>query len=168
MPSAIQPGRYGVVNSGGLLSWLIRKATHSPYDHAFIVGDNGQVVEAAARGVRVEWLSEYAGKPLAFNTGEIMTDQQRRTVVDTAVKAVNEPYSYLDLGALGLNALGWHWRWLFKLLGKEHVTICSQLCAVAGAAAGLDWMCGRANADEVTPADLASRPGVEVWTGPLT
>lgn len=166
--SGLEPGRYGCVNSGGLLSWLIRKATHSAYDHAFIVGDNGQVVEAAASGVRVAWLSEYAGKPLAFNIAEQMSDQQRRKVVDYAVKAVNEPYSYLDLGLLGLNALGWHWRVLFRLLGKQHVTICSQLVAASGAAAGLDWMCGRPNADEVTPADLANRSGVETWTGPLT
>lgn len=163
----IEPGRYGVVNSGGLLSWLIRKATHSAYDHAFIVASNGQVVEAAAAGVRVAWLREYNGKPLAFNTAEDMTLDQRRKVVDYAVKAVNEPYSYLDLGALGLNALGWHWRWLFRVLGKEHVTICSQLVAASGAAADLDWMCGRPNADEVTPGDLAVRPGVETWTGPL-
>lgn len=166
--SPIEPGRYGVVNSGGLLSWLIRKATHSPFDHAFIVADNGQVVEAAAAGVRVAWLHEYDGKPLAFNTGETMTPEQRRRVVDYASKAVNEPYSYLDLGALGLNALGWHWRWLFKALGKEHVTICSQLVCLSGGAAGLDWQCGRANPDEVTPGDLANRPGVETWTRPLS
>lgn len=47
-----EPGRYGVVRTGGVVSWLIRRATRSWANHAFIVGDNATVIEAGTHGVR--------------------------------------------------------------------------------------------------------------------
>lgn len=168
MPTLPEPGRYGVVKTPGLVAWLIRKATRSWADHAFIVVANSMVVEAAARGVRVAPLAQYDGMQVAFNSAEPMTLLQRDAVVTKAESMVGMEYSYADLGAQGLAVLGLGWRWLFRLISWDRgATVCSQLAATCGITAGLDWMCGRDLADEVTPADLAARPGVEPWTGPL-
>lgn len=163
-----EPGRYGVVRTGGVVSWLIRRATRSWANHAFIVGDNATVIEAGPHGVRAARLANYAGQQLAFNTVEPMTGRQRAAVVDRAQSMIGDEYAYADLGTLGLASLGFRWRRLFRLIGADkNVVVCSQLVAECGQAAGLDWMCGHDQPDEVTPADLAARPGMQPYTGPL-
>jgi uncharacterized protein YycO len=149
---SLQPGSYVCVQTGGLLAWLIRKATRSAYNHAF--------VEARPEGVRNGLLSSYAGVPAVANTGEQVTDTQRAAVVASAENFAGVPYNWPDLVAIGLGDLGWHWRFLLRAVRADRLLICSQLVSLAGKAAGLDWLCGRSDASQVTPADLARRPGV--------
>lgn len=154
----IEPGRYGVVATGGWIARLIRWATHSWANHSFIVIEDGKVVEARPEGVRIKDLSEYNGCRMTFNTDEPMTSLQRSKVVDFAKTLTNDEYNYLDFGAVGLQAVGITWQWLFKLAGADHdAMICSQLVAACGRAAGLDWNCGKESPVFVTPGDLAKR-----------
>lgn len=163
-----EPGRYGVVQTLGLLGWLIRKATHSWANHSFIVGPNGTIIEAGAFGVRAGKLSAYAGMKVAFNTGEEMDVWHLQRIVTKAQSMIGDEYNYVDLGLLGFASLGLAWRLLFRIVGLDkRAVVCSQMVAECGAAAGLDWMCGHPYSDEVTPADLAARPGVEAYVGPL-
>lgn len=156
----MQAGQYGVVQTGGGIGRLIQLATHSWANHAFIVIDDGKIIEARPEGVAIKSIAEYNGARMAFST-DVLTDAQRAKVVETAQSFVGDGYGFLDIGALGLESLGWHWRWLFKLAGADkNVMICSQLVAMCGQAAGVDWLCGKASPVEVTPGDLAKRPGV--------
>jgi hypothetical protein len=73
---------------------------------------------------------------------------------------VGDVYSFPDIADLGLEDLGIHWRWLLHYSGADRCLICSQLVSDAGAAAGLDWSCGRGASCQVRPSDLAKRPGM--------
>lgn len=159
--TVLQPGRYVCVRTGGALAAVIRKATGSEYDHAFLVAGNGGIIESRLDGgVHAGRLSDYAGCPAVANTGEVMTVAQRGMVVASASVLIGSPYNYPDLVSLGFAELGWHWRFLIALCGGDRAFICSQLVAASGHAAGLDWQCGDTSQDEVTPAQLARRPGM--------
>lgn len=160
-------GLYFVVQTHGFVPWVIRRATRSPYDHAGIIVDNaGTIIEAEPGGVRLGHLWEYKGCRIAINTGEDVTVAQRTTVADVARAMVGIPYGDLQIADDGLECLGWHWRWLAKRAGADHEVVCSQLVAMAGQAAGLDWLGGAATVAEVTPAMLARRAGVTPFTWP--
>lgn len=159
----IGTGRYICVQTPGILAWIIRKATKSDYNHAFIAGPDGRIVQANLTGVREGKLSEYAGAIACANLRDLITPVQGWEIWEAALAMVNEPYNWPDLLVLGAEDFGWHWRLLFRLLGKPHWRICSQLVVVAGQAAKppANWLCdGDTYADEVTPAALARRPGV--------
>lgn len=160
------PGLYFVVKTHGFIPWVIRMATRSAFDHAGIVLEDGAIVEAEPGGVRLGHLSEYYRCRIAINSGEETTVQQRTAVVATARAMVGVPYDDLAIVDDGLESLGWHWQWLASHADGNGELICSQLVAKAGEAAGLDWRCGAATAAEVTPADLARRPGMQPWTYP--
>lgn len=159
-------GLYGVVKTSGLIPWIIRRATHSQFDHAFVVIEDGAIVEAEPGGVRLGHLSEYYGCRIAINSGEEMTVQQRIVVATTARAMVGKPYNDLAIVDDGLESLGWRWRWLVKRASGDGEVVCSQLVAIAGHAAGLDWRGGAATSAETTPAMLARRPGMQPWTYP--
>lgn len=161
-------GLYGVVKTSGFVPWVIRRATHSQFDHAFVILADGVIVEAEPGGVRLGHLWEYAGCRIAVNSGEDMTVAQRTTVADVARAMVGIPYGDLQIADDGLECLGWHWRWLAKRAGADHEVVCSQLVAQAGQSAGLDWRGGAATVAEVTPAMLARRPGMMPFTWPAT
>lgn len=159
-------GRYFVVKTSGFVPWVIRRATHSAYDHAGIVLEDGAIIEAEPGGVRIGHLSEYYRCRIAINSGEDMTVEQRTAVVAAARAMVGVPYDDLAIVDDGLESLGWHWRWLAKRAAGNGELICSALVARAGSAAGLDWSCGQPDFEQVTPAMLARRDGMQPWTYP--
>jgi hypothetical protein len=132
-------------------------------NHAFIAGPAGQIVEATPRGVHVSSISEYAGCLAVANLDEEMTPAQGSAIWEAALAMAGAPYAFPDLLALGAEDLGVHWRFLFWLLGKPPWRICSQLVCIAGqkATPPMPWLpTGDLYADQVTPAQLAARPGV--------
>jgi len=159
-------GRYFVVKTHGFVPWVIRRATHSPFDHAGIALEDGAIIEAEPGGVRLGHLSEYYGCRIAINSAEDMTVAQRTVVVATAKAMIGKAYGDLQIVEDGLESLGWHWRWLLKRASGDGEVVCSQLVSLAGQAAGLDWRGGAATTTEVTPANLARRPVMQPWTYP--
>lgn len=159
-------GLYGVVKTSGLIPWVIRRATRGWADHAFVIAEDGTIIEAEPGGVRLGHLSEYYACRIAINSGEDMTVAQRTAVVAAAKAMIGKPYGDLQIVDDGLESLGWHWQWLASHADNNGELICSQLVAKAGQAAGLDWRCGAATTAEVTPAMLARRPGMTPWTYP--
>lgn len=159
-------GLYGVVKTSGLIPWIIRRATSGWADHAFVIAEDGVIVEAEPGGVRLGHLSEYYGNRIAINDGEDMSVDQRGAVVAAAKAMIGKPYDDLAIVDDGLESLGWHWRWLARRADGDGELICSEVVARAGSAAGLDWRCGAATTAEVTPAMLARRPGMTPWTYP--
>lgn len=161
--NTLRPGNYVCVRTGGWLAWLIRRACHSGVNHAFlVVDDNGGIIEARPEGVRAGNLSEYAGVYAVANTAEPMTDSERAAVVAKAESLLGDGYNFPDLLAIGLEDIGLHWRLLLRISRADRLLICSQLVCEAGQAAvpPMPWLCGKTDAAEVTPADLARRPGV--------
>lgn len=163
-PTGLRAGNYVAVRTGGWLAWLIRRACHSAVNHAFlVVDDNGGIIEARPEGVRAGNLSEYAGAYAVANTAEPMSDSERAAVVAKAESLLNALYNYPALADIGLEDIGIHWRWLMRLSRADKMLICSQLVSEAGQAAvpPMPWLCGKSDASQVTPADLANRPGTE-------
>jgi hypothetical protein len=164
-PSA---GLYGVVKTHGLIPWIIRRATSGWADHAFVILEDGAIVEAEPGGVRLGHLSEYYGCRIAVNSAEEMTVAQRTTVAATAKTMIGKPYNDLAIADDGLECLGWHWRWLLKRASGDGEVVCSQMVALCGQAAGLNWRGGAASNTETTPAMLARRPVMQPWTYPAS
>lgn len=162
--TAIEPGRYVCVRTNGIIPWIIRRATKSDYDHVFIVGYGGQIIQAEPAGIAIGKLSDYSGAQAVANLAEPMTDTQRAAVVAAARMTLGDGYNFGTILDQGFAYLGLHWRLLLKLASAKHVFDCSQLVAVAGAMASppMPWMCGLRNTALVTPADLARRPGLVV------
>lgn len=160
------PGLYGVVKTHGWVPWLIRRATHSQYDHAFVILEDGAIVEAEPGGSRLGHLSEYYGCQIAVNSGDEVTVQQRAAVAAAAKAMIGVPYDDLAIADDGLETLGVRWAWLARRADSNGELICSALVAKAGRAAGLDWTCGKPDFEQVTPADLARRPGMQPWIYP--
>lgn len=159
-------GRYFVVKTHGFVPWVIRRATRSFADHAGVVLEDGAVVEAELGGVRLGHLSEYYGCRIAINSAEEMAVEQRATVAAAAKAVIGVPYDDLAIVDDGIEALGWHWRWLARRAADNGELICSALVARAGHAASLDWSCGQPDFEQVTPAMLARRPGMQPWRYP--
>jgi len=162
--SLYEPGRYICVGGHGFVPTLIKIATRSRYVHVVTVEDSsGGIIEAMPGGVRRAHISDYAGLPACSNLAEHVTSEQQAQVIAAAQGMLGTPYNDLAIADDGLEALGAGWRWLANLAGGDHEVICSQSVAMAGAAAGFDWSCGKRDLSEVTPADLARRP----WTTPI-
>jgi cell wall-associated NlpC family hydrolase len=140
-----------------LYPWLIRVGTRSEFDHAFVVVGGGQIIEAQPGGARWAELSDYEGQLLVFDSEEPVTPAQAKRVIDKAITLIGTRYGWTDIARLALRCLGVQWRWLTQAADNERAMICSQLVATCGAAAGLDWLCGREAAAAVTPGDLATR-----------
>ena len=156
---SVDPGRYGVVRTRTFMGWVIRQATKSDYDHAFIFAGDTTVIEATPYDVRVAEITEYAGMPVSANTAEDMTAAQRSAVLKVALSYVGREYNWADLAVIGLGELGWHWQILLRLMRADKALICSELVALCGQAAGMDWACGK-DPSQVTPADLSRRAGM--------
>ena len=159
---SIEPGRYVCVSTPGFAGWLIRQVTHSAANHVFIVTGPGEIIEARPRGgVCRGTLAEYAGRYAVANTAEAMTQEQRIAVAAEAEKLLAVPYDWIADADIGLEDLGWHWRLLARIARVSKRLMCSQMTVTCGKAGGLDWLCGKASADQVAPGDLAKRAGVE-------
>lgn len=150
------PGQYGCVRTKGFYAWLIRVGTRSHYNHAFIVMDGGQVIQADPQGAAWGQLSDYEHDAVVFST-DALSPEQRAAVMNKAVVLLGTPYGWTDIARLALRCLGLQWRWLTQAADNERAMICSQLVAACGQAANVDWLCGRESAAAVTPGDLAHR-----------
>lgn len=157
-------GSYVVVHCTGLIPDLISIGTRSWANHALVVTDDrGECVEAEPGGARRGHLSEYVGHRLAYCAEG--TPGQRLIVAQTALASIGTPYEDLAILDDGLRVVGLPWRALDGFIQRHgHGMVCSTLVAYCGAAASLDWSCGRPNLAAVTPGDLERRPGVVPFT----
>lgn len=152
------PGSYCCVRTGGFYAWLIRMGTRSHFNHAFVVIDGERIIEADPGGARWARLSDYGTDGMVF-APDVLSDEQRTALARKAEALLGTPYGWTDIVRLSLRCLGLNWSWLTRKADNEAAMICSQLVAACGAAAGVDWLCGRSCPAEVTPGDLAHRIG---------
>ncbi len=135
MSPSPKPGDIVLVRRGtGILDKLVQFFTTSPYFHAAMVLEGGDLIEAAFGGVRRVDGDKYAGRSDTLSPANA-TDAQRAAATQWAREKLLLGYGWHDILAdalrLGLHVpVGYRWRtW-------RHLD-CSCLCAAAWATAGL-------------------------------
>jgi YD repeat-containing protein len=151
-----RPGDYGVVKTNGFIGRLIRLTTTSRWNHAVIYIGDGALVEARPTGVTFGKVDEYP--VIAWNQHEyILTDEQRKIIVDYAVDQIDKPYGYLDIFVIFLRAFGLKLppTKLWVSLARRQGFICSEL--VSEAYEHANYSLSKKPDALVTPGDLAER-----------
>lgn len=159
-PTGAAPGQFAVTNTSGWVARVIQWVTHSAVNHAIIcvhgTGPDAQCIEARPHGAG--WVKAGA-YPHAIWSDWLLTSAERSTIVNWAAGADGTPYGWLDCIAAGLDSLHKRHRWIpatvwaEKRLAKLRTMDCSQLVAMAYAAAGIQ-LCKGEQPYQVTPGDL--------------
>lgn len=165
------PGTFGLTKIGGVLGFFISLGQllvgdASRYTHAFIVLDDGTVMEAMPSGARIAPLGAVLlRRPLAFSWAIHLTEDQRERIVAEARKCEGVKYGFSAYLYLVLTFFGFKAERLQAYLERNGRMICSQLVDHVYFKAGIELFAdGRAPFD-VTPGDLANILIEECWPG---
>lgn len=149
----IPVGSFGVTATGGWAAWWIRLGTFSRYNHTFIVGPGGRIVEANPSGAEFGHISQY---PKArYNVQHEIPEGTRQRIWDNAVALVGTEYHWLDIAALALKFFHISVPWVNRRLQRSDRLICSQLVDLAYRRAGVYLFDDGRLPHDVTPGDLA-------------
>jgi uncharacterized protein YycO len=134
-------GSFGVTATKGIIPWAIRLLTFSRYNHAFIVGPRGIIVEAQPGGARFSHVSRY---PKAkYNLHTVLPLSTREKIWDVAVGFTQAnggkgvPYNWVDDAALGLRFFGLWFPTINKRISRADRLQCAQLVDRAYTLAGI-------------------------------
>lgn len=146
MPYTPKPGDIGLSYSRSFIGKMVRVAQSlvgdwAVYSHAFIVLEDGYILEALPKGAKINRLDKYDLETTAFSRFGL-TDEQRNKICTEARKLEGTPYSWLDFLAIGIK----HYckldhslfRWIDRRVRDSGKMICSQLVAESYKRAGLD------------------------------
>ena len=140
--------RYGVVRTNGWAAWVIRAATRSTVNHAFIT-DGTKVIEADPHGLQYNKLVSYPDAILS----DPIDGQQADTIWNWSVAHLGVGYGWLDILAIALAVAHVPTpKWAVKRLTSTKTLICSQAVAMAYAAGGIHL--GNKPPAATTPGDL--------------
>jgi hypothetical protein len=162
VPPSPPPGTFGLTTIGGALGvaislgqWLVGDA--SRYTHAFVVLDDGTVMEAKPSGARIRPLGHaHTRTGTAYSWAIPLTDEQRAAIVAEARACNGVRYGFSAYLHLALSRFGIRRPWLIRYLERNGRMICSQLVDAVYTRAGVQLFDdGRAPFD-VTPGDLAN------------
>lgn len=165
---APQPGDFGLLIGNDTVGKLIRIGEwlngdgFSLYSHAFVLLDNGTILEAEPGGARIRPATEYPDSLVAWSSWDL-TPGQRASIVAAARGLLGVPYSFADYFALAAHRLHIPAPGLRRYVASSGHMICSQLVDEAYRRAGLRMFSDGRWPGDVTPADLA-----RVLTGPVT
>lgn len=135
------PGSFGLCHVHGLVGLFITLGQRlagdaSPFGHAFLVLDNGQVLSGQPGGAIIEPLADYLDRPdVVFSTLPALTPEQTAHVVAIGRLYEHEPYAFGSYLALALLAAGVRPQFLRRLVA--HGSICSALVDRVYASAGI-------------------------------
>ena len=133
----------------------------SPYEHAFVVINAGELVEAQPGGAAVRPLAEYDDRRVEFVAPAGLTDQQREAVCAAALRYVGVGYSFLDYAAIAAHRLHLPFPGLKRRVASSRHMICSQLVDQCYQDAGVQLFDDGRWPGYVVPADLARLLGGE-------
>lgn len=168
-----QPGDLGLVITHGLGSDLIRLGDrieswrkhleHEPYNHVIVAVTPRQAVQAEPHGANMVNIDAYPAT--TWYTWPGITGAQRQAVSFAARKLVGIGYSWLDIGALTLDCLGWDVQrddgkltLVGRRINRHDRLVCSALGDLAYQEAGLHLYDDGRLPGEVTPGDVARSP----------
>jgi hypothetical protein len=149
------PGDFAVVATPGLMAMLIRLATRSKVNHAFLLVAPGRIIEANPGGAAESDLANYDGM-YQVRSAMDLSPTMRAAIVDAAQGHLGDPYSWLDDAAIGLTDLfRWHVpAWVRARLARSDRLQCAQLVDQCYLEAGIHlWDDGRPPG-MVAPSDL--------------
>lgn len=178
MTQDLRPGDYGVVRTGGFSAWVIRKATRSEFNHAFIVMPGNLILEATTgKGAVISPLSKYDKHDVKYNIGDPIwpadANEQLAKFKEAlpsllALKGV--PYNFLDILSIGLLQFKvtkvWLLdsakydpivKWFRRRVERPDHLICSQLVDYWYHLNGMQLFDDGRLPGDVTPQDLFSR-----------
>jgi uncharacterized protein YycO len=153
------PGDFGLVSISGIAGFGVRLGQwllgdgFSDFHHAFLVLDNGEVLEAEPGGARIVPLSNYDGTNAVYSDWDL-TDAQRADLVAAARTLVGTPYSWLDYLSLALHRFHIPAPHLRRFIADSGHMLCSQLIDAVYVRAGLHLFDDGRWSGDVTPADL--------------
>ncbi len=147
-------GSYGVVSTNGIAGWFIRLGTFSRYNHAFIVGPGGLLVEADPKGAQYGHIANYPTARYNLYYPHI-PDATRAQIWKNAEALLGRKYGWLDIFALSLRFFGLRFDGIEERIKRQDRLICSQLVVLAYAQAGVYLFDDGRLAQNVNPGDLA-------------
>lgn len=126
-----QPGDIGLAKITGIVGKLIWAGQYiygegGPWTHAFVVLENGTLIEAEPGGARIVPISEY-NKQITGFLSLPLTDEQRARIVELAKTYEGTPYSFLDYAAMFLYRLRIRLPGIRRRVESSGHLICSQL-----------------------------------------
>lgn len=162
-----RPGDFGLTKISGLLGFLIGlgqflNGDGSRFSHAFIVLGDGLVMQAEPGGASYGRISDFADRDTVFSRHVVLTDEQRKMIVNTAIGLEGTPYSFLDYLAIALHRFGIRLGFVERRVASSKHMICSQLVDYCYKAAGVHLFQDDRLPQDVTPGDLANCL-VEEW-----
>jgi uncharacterized protein YycO len=144
----------------GPVGWLIRFGQwlngdgFSSFEHAFLVLDGGQLIEAQPGGARIAPLAKYVGRQVLYVAPAGLTGEQRNAVCDAAEQYVGVGYGWLDYLALAAHRFHLPVPGLRRYIASSRRMICSQLADQAYQDAGVQLFADGRWPGYVCPADL--------------
>lgn len=159
--SAPSPGDFGLVSISGIaglgarIGQFLNGDGWTDYQHAFLVLDNGQILEAEPGGARIVPLSNYDGTNAIYSTWDL-TDAQREAIVREARPLVGTPYSVLDYLSLAAHRLHIPAPHLRRYIADSGHMLCSQMVDEVYLRAGLHMYQDQRWSGDVTPGDLVA------------
>lgn len=160
------PGDIGLTSVVGPVGWGIRLGEFllgdgvTPYEHAFLVLDDGTLIEAQPGGARIAGLDEYAGRHVEFVSPELSMEQ-RYAICEKGRELRGTEYGFSDYLALALHRFHLPIPGLRRKIASPGSLICSQLVDLAYQRAGVQLFADGRFSGFVTPADLAALLGRE-------
>jgi len=156
-----KPGDIGLSYSNTLMGRCVRVmqgliGDWAIYSHSFIVLHDDYIIESLPNGATIGKLDKYEGTEVMYSRFNL-TDDQRDSICEEAIRLEDTPYSWLDFLAIGLNHFyegGWMSRRVNKRVVNSGKMICSQLVGEAYKRAGIDLEPGT-NPQYFTPGDLS-------------
>ena len=147
-------GDFAVVRTHGWQAAVIRWATRSKFNHAFIVWYGEEIIEAQPGGARLV-ANHYAAKDVRYSCIENLKMGERIEICNQAKQLVGVPYGWLDILSIGLLQYGIKPKFIRDRVEHSNNLICSQLVDFAYLLGGVHlYDDGRLPMD-VTPGDLA-------------
>lgn len=158
-----QPGDIGLTVIDGWVGILIRLGQllngdgFSHFEHAFIVLEDGMLIEAMPGGAQLVPLAEYDDYDVLYVTVPGLTDADRKRICDAARSFEGVEYSFVDYAAIAAHRLHLPIPGLRAFVESTKHQICSQLVDNAYRLAGVRLFSDNRWAGYVTPGSLYRR-----------
>lgn len=148
-------GDFMLVKTPGWRAKVIQAVTRSEVNHAVVLVNPGQIVEADPGGAQEVPLDTYDGMPKWWSRIELTT-AQRRNIAVAARALVGTPYSWMDVLCVGLAHLfGVHVPARVRArLSDPSRLMCSQLVDAVYLQAGVHLFTDGRLPGDVSPGDL--------------
>lgn len=166
------PGYIGLTDIGGASGRAIQFGQwlngdgFGAYQHAYLVLDNGDLIEAEPGGARIRPLSTYDGAHVLYVAPRGLTAAQGAAIAAAGRRYEGVPYSFADYAALAAHRLHVPAPGLRAYVASSGHLICSALCDRAYQDAGVQLFADGRWDGYVTPMAIYDRL-TPLWDGVL-